>query len=212
MALTKKYMVSQGNIEPILEKIKSGTPPEKFTVSHLKSLGFTSSNDRAVIPLLKDLGFLTSDGTPTKRYMTFRDKSQSEKVLGEALLEAYEDAFHISENPTSADRKALEGKFKTEHGSSDNTASLQAATFLKLLSLADISAARSDISEANKITIGTDSTKSSDASEAPQSGLAPKKQIASGLYYNIQIHLPATKEVEVYNAIFRSLKENLIDD
>jgi hypothetical protein len=33
----------------------------------------------------------------------------------------------------------------------------------------------------------------------------------SGLHYNIQIHLPATKDVEVYNAIFKSLKEHLFE-
>ena len=32
-----------------------------------------------------------------------------------------------------------------------------------------------------------------------------------GLNYNIQIHLPATKDVEVYNAIFKSLREQIID-
>jgi hypothetical protein len=30
-----------------------------------------------------------------------------------------------------------------------------------------------------------------------------------GLHYNIQIHLPATKDIEVFNAIFKSLKEHL---
>ena len=41
----------------------------------------------------------------------------------------------------------------------------------------------------------------------------PKTLSASkvGLHYNIQIHLPATKDVEVYNAIFKSLKDHLID-
>jgi hypothetical protein len=33
----------------------------------------------------------------------------------------------------------------------------------------------------------------------------------AGLHYNIQIHLPATKDVEVYNAIFKSLKDHLLD-
>ena len=32
-----------------------------------------------------------------------------------------------------------------------------------------------------------------------------------GLHYNIQIHLPATKDVEVYNAIFKSLREHLLE-
>jgi hypothetical protein len=30
------------------------------------------------------------------------------------------------------------------------------------------------------------------------------------LHYNIQIHLPATKDVEVFNAIFKSLREHLL--
>jgi hypothetical protein len=33
----------------------------------------------------------------------------------------------------------------------------------------------------------------------------------ASLHYNIQIHLPATKDIEVLNAIFKSLKEHLID-
>jgi hypothetical protein len=31
------------------------------------------------------------------------------------------------------------------------------------------------------------------------------------LHYNIQIHLPSTKDVEVFNAIFKSLREHLLD-
>jgi hypothetical protein len=50
--LTKRYMVST-------------TAPPKFTVAHLKGLGFASSNDRAVIPLLRDFGCLGPDATPT---------------------------------------------------------------------------------------------------------------------------------------------------
>jgi hypothetical protein len=31
------------------------------------------------------------------------------------------------------------------------------------------------------------------------------------LHYNIQIHLPATKDIEVFNAIFKSLREHLLE-
>jgi hypothetical protein len=31
------------------------------------------------------------------------------------------------------------------------------------------------------------------------------------LHYNIQIHLPATKDVEVFNSIFKSLREHLLE-
>jgi hypothetical protein len=56
--LTKRYMTSVKNLSKIMEKIVEGTAPKKFTISHLKSIGFTSSNDVGVIGLLKDLGFV----------------------------------------------------------------------------------------------------------------------------------------------------------
>ena len=37
------------------------------------------------------------------------------------------------------------------------------------------------------------------------------KAAATSLNYNIQIHLPATKDIEVFNAIFKSLREHLIE-
>jgi len=54
--LTTRYMTSTKNLPAIMQKIVDGTAPPKFTVAHLKAIGFKSSNDQGVIPLLKDLG------------------------------------------------------------------------------------------------------------------------------------------------------------
>ena len=64
--LTKRYLTSTKNLAEIMTTVVEGTAPEKFNQEHLKGIGFRSSNDRAVIPLLKDLGFLAADGTPTR--------------------------------------------------------------------------------------------------------------------------------------------------
>ena len=37
-----------------------------------------------------------------------------------------------------------------------------------------------------------------------------RSALSTELHYTIQVHLPATKDLEVYNAIFKSLKENLL--
>lgn len=213
MALTKRYMVGQNNIGSILQQIIKGAPPKNFNIEHLKGLDFKSSNDRGIIPLLKDLEFLTSDGSPTKRYHDYRDESQSKKILGEALLETYSDLFQISENLTASDRKAIEGKFKATVGSTDKVASLQAATFLKLLELADIKAARgrNNKDEETPPLKDEDSSEDSGEGEAEEKGNR-KKRHSTELYYNIQIHLPATKDIEIYNSIFKSLRENILDD
>lgn len=63
MAITYPYMVSNNKIGPIFEKIKTAAKPSKFTNQFLRTLGFTSTNDRAVLSVLKRLGFLTDDGS-----------------------------------------------------------------------------------------------------------------------------------------------------
>ena len=130
--------------------------------------------------------------------------------MGLAILEAYNDLFSINENPTSSDRVAIEGKFKTVHGSKDAVARIQANTFLTLLGLADIEKARQNGGnglevQPKQILPDTDSPKVED--KVP----LPANSFNAGLHYNIQIHLPATKDIEVYNAIFKSIKQNLYD-
>jgi hypothetical protein len=201
-------MTSVKNLPAIFNKIIEGTAPDKFTVAHLKSIGFKSSNDQGIIPLLKDLGFLSSDGSPTQRYHAYRDRSNSKIILGEALNEAYGDLFHINEKPTEADRVAIEGKFKSVHNTTDRVSKEQAKTFYALLEFADIE---------NKHKVRVTPKKVEEKSDPPIDKVTKQEEKPvqygfGGLRYNIEIHLPATKDPEVYNAIFKSLKEHLLEN
>jgi hypothetical protein len=206
--LTNRYMTSVKNLPAIMQKIVDGTAPEKFTVTHLKGIGFKSSNDQGVLPLLKDLEFLTADGTPTKRYLDYRDKSRSRQILGQALREAYEDLFHINEHLSDADRPAIIGRFKSAHNASDAVAERQAMTFLCLLKLADMTTSAASPAKHKPPTATPVAEPEAPKTERP----LPQSLAFTGLRYNIEIHLPATKDVEVYNSIFKSLKEHLLDD
>jgi hypothetical protein len=217
--LTSRYMTSVKNLSAILQKIVEGTAPSKFTAAHLKSIGFKSSNDLGVIGLLKDLGFLTPDGAPTPRYHDYRDKSRSSKIMGTALKEAYQDLFHINEKPTTADRTAIEGKFKSVHNATDRVAELQAKTFFALLKLADLDGADARIAQPKKGAGAATEDKAREEEDGHAGEGGSQKKTSgktsvgiAGLRYNIEIHLPPTKDVEVYNAIFKSLKENLLED
>jgi|ERR1700722_9255631 hypothetical protein len=115
MALLNQSVQVFGQIKKLFETLKQGQAPEKFTREFLKDISFTSSNHLAFIPLLKGLGFLTSDGVPTQRYRNFLDKTLSSKVLAEAIKEAYGDIFILKARPTKADRALIEGKFKSTY-------------------------------------------------------------------------------------------------
>lgn len=205
MALTSAYVLPTNRIPDLFGKIRDGQAPERFTHQLLKDWGFSSTNDRAFVPLLKELGFLTVDGKPTHRYHEYRDHSRSKQVMAQALRDAYSDIFLIKEHPTPADKSAVEGKFKSFHNASDNVAGLMAKTFFSLLALADLS------------TKKVSTTATTDTHGAtPDSITTPATVVGigghTGLHYNIQIHLPATKDVEVYNAIFKSLREHLFNE
>lgn len=214
MALPTTYTQESKRFGEFFNKIRDAQAPPKLTNQLLVDWGFKSKNHRAFIPILKALGFLNADGAPTQRYHDYRNHSISKKVMGEALKEAYSDIFLIKEKPTASDKTLIEGKFKSYHNTSDLVAGLMSKTFFSLLELADLNSSSETIKKTN--------IKTENEHFEIEDKLAPKfennniqKSLESqnnfGLYYNIQIHLPATKDIEVYNAIFKSLKEHLID-
>jgi Family of unknown function (DUF5343) len=203
MALTDVYVQVYGQLPDFFSRIAQGQAPPRFTRQYLKDLGFTSANFNAVIPLLKAMGFLEPDGTPTERYHRYRDGSQARRVMTDGLREAYGDLFLIKADPSDADRPLIEGKFKSTHNATDRVAKLMANTFFALLPLADLSGTSQ--APASPAAVEPMPQQSPAAAQSPSS--AP---LSPTLHYNIQIHLPATKDVEVYNAIFKSLKEHLL--
>jgi hypothetical protein len=207
MALASSYVQVYGQLADFFRRIAAAQAPEKFTRQYLKDLGFASSNFYAVIPLLKTLGFLTAEGTPTNRYLEYRNTARSRRIMGEALKEAYSDLFTINENPAEADRELIEGKFRSVHNATTITARLMASTFFALLGLADLNMTDAE-------------TKKKETEQQLQTAIPPapikndsqhESRGRTSLHYNIQIHLPATKDVEVYNAIFKSLKGHLLE-
>jgi hypothetical protein len=209
MALPSVYTQVYGQVPEFFAKLQEGQAPSSFTQQHLKDIGFPSSNHRAFIPLLKALGFLSAGGTPTSRYHAYRDKSQARQILGEALKEAYSDLFVIKSHPSDKDKSLIEGKFKSIHNATDRPAELMARTFFALLKLADLDHNPTPQAKAIESTPALPPEiiePFAPPSVAVSNGSLP----APGLHYNIQIHLPATKDVEVYNSIFKSLKEHLI--
>lgn len=207
MALAESYVQTYGQLPEVFKRLSEGQAPDKFTRQYLKDLGFTASSFHAMIPLLKTLGFLASDGSPTARYHEYRDHSQSRAVLGQALRDAYGDIFTIKANPTQADRALIEGKFKSTHNTSERVAQLMANTFFALLAQADV--------HSSSAKAKTETRTETEAESVPLAIGIQRDSAATShrptLHYNIQIHLPATKDIEVFNAIFKSLKEHLLD-
>jgi hypothetical protein len=82
MSLANAYVLPVNRIPDLFRKIQDGQAPDRFTIQLLKDAGFKSTNDRAFIPLLKAIGFLTADGKPTQRYL---ECSNTELTIGTSI-------------------------------------------------------------------------------------------------------------------------------
>jgi hypothetical protein len=209
MALSNAYLMTSKNLEGILAAIRNAQAPEKFSFKFLESLGFTSTNDRLIIGVLKALGLLDEASVPTQRYFEFLDDTQSKSVLAQGMREAYADLFRVNNKANEMSEADVKNKLKTllQGSKSENVLRLMAMTFAALCKNADFS----KIAAAPK----QEKENPSEQAKANIDESDPKKEKherkhAFDLAYNIHIELPATRDQAIYDAIFRSLKEHLL--
>jgi len=196
------YMPSCTNLHPILDAIQKAGAPEAFGLDFLKDLGFTSSNDRAAIKILKFLGFLDSANKPQASYREFMDQHKAKTVLAKRLRHAYDDLFLSDKDAYSKSTDKLLGWFKTKTGAGEAVAKKIATTFKSLASYADFTSSASDEAPSVKVEKGTPTAK---VPESLPLDISSKINIA----YRIEIQLPDTTNVETYRAIFRAIREEL---
>lgn len=194
------YMISNNKIEPIIGKIQQAARPAKFTLEVLRTLGFTSTNDRAFIPLLKKLGFLLEDGTPTALYDQLKDATSTKTVLGSQIKALYAELFAINTEIHKASETETKGAISRVTGKDADGVGRIYNTFKALCKIATFDVGR-------PITTVDEEPEKQTRPVAEFTATPPK---LNEFHYNIQIHLPATNDISVYNAIFKSLKENLL--
>lgn len=205
MSVPTSYLTSLKNVKAILQSIQRAQAPKRFTTRFLASLGFPNVNDRLIIGVLKSVGFLTAEGQPTKRYFEYLDSSQSKRMLAEGIREAYADLFQINRNANEMSASDVKNKLRTlsQGQVGDSVVDKMAATFKALTQQADFTATTTSPPT-------TRPKRDIDVTLPPPSKEGTQRAALGGLVYNIQIILPADRDQAVYDALFRSLKEHLL--
>jgi hypothetical protein len=208
MALPDSYTIKIGAIPAYFEAMRGAEAPERFSVNFLRNLEFASSNDRLIIGILKDLGFLNADGVPQDRYHQFLDKSQSWTVLAEGIKDAYSDLFAVNKEANTLDVDGVFNKLKTLYKGEKKDTVIRhiAKTFVTLCELADFSKPKDKPKTKEEPVKKTASPKATGTdSGAPEKG----DLSVDALQYHINIVLPDTRDQSVYDAIFKSLRDHL---
>lgn len=117
-------------------------------------------------------------------------------ALAEGLREGWSELFLADEKAHEKSAGDLAGIFKSVTGKGDSAAEKMATTFKRLADQADWSA-----------PAAVSLPDQQQAIDQPEDVLG--RRIA--LNQDVHIHLPPTSDVAVYTAIFRALREELLD-
>ncbi|WP_156630057.1 DUF5343 domain-containing protein [Methylobacterium sp. Leaf112] len=201
------FINSTGLIGKIFEKIQQAKVPPRYTLDFQATiLGYGSGSAKPFIPFLKRLGFIQSDGTPTELYTRFRNADSSGAAMAEAMRQGFSDIFQKNEFAHALADDKLKNLVVEVTGKepSDGTVSAIVGSFKACKQLADFDAA--SIVDKEKVP-PLDVSKSLVRHESKSGRLNDIR-----LAYTINVNLPETTDVNVYNAIFSAIRTNLLTD
>lgn len=210
------YAQTTGTLETMLEKIKTASVPEKFSHDFVSTkLSMKGGTPRAIVPFIKKMGLVSEDGTPTERYKQFRNPNKSGAAIAAAMREVFSDLFEMNEYVYELNASDLKALVVEATGAEPNSTSVKkvVSTFQVLQNLSNFDASE----ESDSPNDENDSTEVV-APVIPQNIHVSEKSstLETGesinLSYTINLNLPATTDIEVFNAIFKSIKQHLIQD
>lgn len=210
MAVTLPYLATPGSIKTGLEKIKTAATPDRVTQDFIQTkLNIKGGTGAALIPYLKKIGFVGSDGAPTDIYKRFRNHATAGAAVADAIKIGYKELAKSNEYFYELSDKDLLALIVQVTGveAGNKVASLTLSTFKGLKAFADFD------QKATPAPSQVD-VPAPEPSGQPTSLHGNSVAIGSGLNltYTINLNLPATTDQAVFNAIFRSLKEHLLTD
>jgi hypothetical protein len=147
---------------------------------------------------------VNGDGTPSDIYRRFRNPASSGPAAADALRHGYGALFKRNEFWTALDDAELRGLIIEETGQSNDstTVTMMLNTIKGIKKFASFDLEEEKIEQIDP---------PAPIMSAPMPQLPPvPPSLGLNVGYTINLNLPATSDIAVFNAIFKSLKENLL--
>jgi hypothetical protein len=203
-------VTAPGNVEKALAGIRTAATPERVNQDFVKTiLKIPGGSGNQMTSFLRKVGFAGTDGAPTEIYTKFRNPATSGKAAAEALKIGYKPLYVRNEFMHKLSDEKLRGLIVEETGQESDSSAIG-------LVLACIKALRKYVDSMEEVASPPPSAVVAETTALSQvvhkhSGKSVKHEsVGLNLAYTINLNLPATSDVAVFNAIFKSLKENLL--
>jgi len=209
MPVSLPYLSSNKNVETLFSTIQSAKVPDRFTQGFLATtIGLKGTNDRGMIPLLRNLGFLDQSGSPTAAYRQLKNKDTAKFAIAAGIRSAYAPLFESNENVNSLSSDKLKGLIAQVAGTDSDMTARIAATFGILSKQADFSqrSEKQDVDQ-DGVDDETEDLSGNDGASQEALRLARGKGLNPQFHYNIQVHLPSNATEEVYLNIFNAIRK-----
>lgn len=209
MPVSLPYLASNKNIDALFSTIQSAKVPDRFTQEFLSTtIGLKGTNDRGMIPLLRNLGFIDQSSSPTAAYRRLKNKETARAAVADGIRSAYSALFASNENVDSLTGEKLKGLIAQVAGTDDDMTARIATTFSTLVKQADFSQ-RQEPFETDQLEEGSamDESYRNDSGAQKTVKLPLNKGLHPQFHYNIQVHLPSNATEEVYLNIFNAIRK-----
>jgi hypothetical protein len=207
------YVTAPGNIDRALRAIQSAATPTTVSQDFVKTiLNIPGGSGNQITSFLKKIGFVNIDGSPSDMYKRFRNPSTAGKAAAEALQIGYAPLYTRNEYMHQLSDDKLRGLIIEETGQGDDSSvvSLILTSIKAIKKFADWSA--KNTGESSKETAALAVAPGNNHTDKPHSSREVTRRVGLNLSYTINLNLPASPDIAVFNAIFKSLKENLLKE
>lgn len=202
--MTIPVTISSNSIPRFLEHIRTAGIPNKVTNPYLKSVGFKSSNDGALIGIFKTLGYIDNSGAPTDTWKAYRNTAKAPVVLAEAIRHAYSGLFNIYPDAHRKDDEAILNWIRSNSNYAGLTVNRALTTFKTLCREADFNKHESVAKQTEAVSAATD------AQAAPSVSVAGSA--LKNININLELHMPATTDPKIYENFFAAMRKHLVDN
>jgi hypothetical protein len=209
MAATLPYVTAPGNVEKALKGIQSAATPPTVNQDFVKTiLKIPGSSGNEMTAFLRKIGFAGSDGSPTETYKKFRNQATEGLAAAEALTFGYKALYVRNEYMHELPDDKVRGLIIEETGEEKDSrvVGMIVSCIKALKKYAKWTPEPVEEKPENPhLPVPA-------ASDAPPRPDRMARTLGMNLSYTINLNLPATTDVAVFNAIFKSLKEHLLKD
>ncbi|MBS0410720.1 MAG: DUF5343 domain-containing protein [Proteobacteria bacterium] len=197
------YTQVPGKLKQLLDKIRSVGVPAKVSVQWLKTLGFTSSNDSTMIPVLKFIELIDQSGAPTQIWSQFRG-GNSKSVLGDAIRKGYAELYSVYPDAHTRSQTEVENVFKTSSTAGQQAITKTVSTFKALVGEAEFvnSPVKEVLHTAGPLHVPV-------AKNEAGTGSGAVGTTAPSLHIDIQVHISPDSTPEQIDKIFASMAKHL---